>query len=66
MTCKLRTVGVRLGQHTHTCYIHHFKGKMLNIHFLLSHQIFFTLSLDFEQNAAMVNFRLSPIYSTSD
>ena len=44
--------------HTCTCSIHHFKGKILNINiFTISHQIFFTLPLDFEQNAAMVIFR---------
>ena len=57
MTCKLRTVGVRLGQHTHTCSIHHFKEKMLNINIFAISSNIFTFSLDFEQNAAKVNFQ---------
>ena len=31
LTCKFRTAGARLEQHGHTCSIHHFKGKMLNM-----------------------------------
>ena len=41
MTCRFKTVGLRLGQHTYTCSIHHFKGKMLNINiFAISSNIF--------------------------
>ena len=41
MTSKLRKVGVWFEQNVHTCSIHHFKGKKLNINiFVVSSNIF--------------------------
>ena len=46
MTCKLRTVGVWFEQNVHTCSIHHFKGKTLNINiFVVSSNIFLFLDI---------------------